>query len=157
MACCVEASAGARPCGQPWRIWNCSGSGGWLNDILHDSSRGQQQRVAIARGFTSDAKIILADEPTGSLDPATAEAVMAECRKLSQRTGNRSCWLPITIPLPDAIVIAFWSVRETASATLPSNTKVPRSENIASQLTAFNNPDGSNRPTVVALPLPQTR
>jgi len=51
-------------------------------------SRGQQQRVAIARAFTSDAKIILADEPTGSLDPATAEAVMVEFRKLSKRTGK---------------------------------------------------------------------
>ncbi|MCY2987571.1 MAG: ABC transporter ATP-binding protein [Planctomycetota bacterium] len=51
-------------------------------------SRGQQQRVAIARAFTSDAKIILADEPTGSLDPATAEAVMVEFRRLSTRTGK---------------------------------------------------------------------
>jgi ABC-type lipoprotein export system ATPase subunit len=66
-----------------------------LLDIAHlakrypsQLSRGQQQRVAIARALTSNAPIILADEPTGSLDPDTAEVVMREFRKLSKRTGK---------------------------------------------------------------------
>ncbi len=51
-------------------------------------SRGQQQRVAIARALLSNADVILADEPTGSLDPALARNVLSRFRELVAGTGR---------------------------------------------------------------------
>jgi phosphonate transport system ATP-binding protein len=48
-------------------------------------SGGQQQRAAIARALTQEAKLILADEPIASLDPASAERVMTILRSINQQ------------------------------------------------------------------------
>ncbi len=50
-------------------------------------SGGQQQRVAIARAIAAKPKLMLADEPTGNLDEATADDVLEQMLKLVAQTG----------------------------------------------------------------------
>jgi putative ABC transport system ATP-binding protein len=51
-------------------------------------SGGQEQRVAIARAIVTDPRLVVADEPTGNLDSASADAVMEILRTLSRDAGK---------------------------------------------------------------------
>ena len=85
-----------------------------LADRLHYKpeklSVGQQQRVAVARALANRPRLVLADEPTGALDPRNAQTVLDLIRKLCVEV-NASLLLvshdpAITAPLPRAVPLA---------------------------------------------------
>ena len=60
------------------------GLAGKTNRLPHELSGGEQQRVAIARAIVNKPAILLADEPTGNLDPSTSAGIMTLLERISQ-------------------------------------------------------------------------
>lgn len=69
------------------RVLETVGLSGKEKSFPHELSGGEQQRVAIARAYVNHPQIILADEPTGNLDPTTSLGIM-EVLDAINRTGT---------------------------------------------------------------------
>ena len=54
----------------------------------HQLSGGEQQRIAIARSLLNSPQVIIADEPTGNLDPETADGIMKLLTRINQENGT---------------------------------------------------------------------
>ena len=79
------------------------GLGKWKDHRPYEMSGGQQQRVAIARALANDAKLLLADEPTGELDSKTTGELMAFFSELV-RSHHITMLMVSHDPLVDAYV-----------------------------------------------------
>lgn len=66
----------------------------------HELSGGEQQRIAIARALLNHPKVIIADEPTGNLDPETAENIVQLLKDIT-RTGTAVVMSTHNIPMLD--------------------------------------------------------
>lgn len=68
-------------------LLNRMGLGKRLSHRPSELSGGEQQRVAIARALANSPKLLLADEPTGNLDPRTSDGVFLELLSIVKETG----------------------------------------------------------------------
>ena len=72
---------------KPLAMLDAVGLGKWSQNHPDQLSGGQKQRVAIARALASDPKIILADEPTASLDKKSGRDVVEIMQRLAKQQG----------------------------------------------------------------------
>ena len=84
----------------PLRLAGRTGDPAWIDSVIDtlgladrlqhrpsEMSGGQQQRVAVGRALATRPRIVFADEPTGNLDPANSESIMALLERIN-RTGT---------------------------------------------------------------------
>jgi len=70
-----------------WTVLNMVGISHLLRKMPHEVSGGEQQRVAIARALLNNPKLLIADEPTGNLDPETAFDILELIFDLSKQNN----------------------------------------------------------------------
>ncbi|MCF0111261.1 MAG: cell division ATP-binding protein FtsE [Erysipelotrichaceae bacterium] len=72
------------------------------NSFPHELSGGQQQRVAIARAIANRPKLLIADEPTGNLDPMTSKTIIDLLEKINQEEKTTILMVTHDVALVDS-------------------------------------------------------
>jgi ABC-type lipoprotein export system ATPase subunit len=83
----------------------------WKNHRIYELSGGQQQRIAIARALANEPRLILADEPTGKLDTATAREIFSLFRHIVE-DENVTVLMAAHDPLVDEYVDQVLQLRD---------------------------------------------
>jgi len=89
-------------------VLNLVGLGEKFNSYPDELSGGEQQRVSIARSFVNRPPLLLADEPTGNLDPATSQEIMSLLNRIN-RTGTT-----VLVATHDREIVNAWRKRVVA-------------------------------------------
>jgi putative ABC transport system ATP-binding protein len=93
------------------RALDSVGLGDRKNFRPRDLSGGQRQRIAVARAMAGDASVILADEPTGSLDSESGNLVLSLFRDLA-KSGSRALLIVSHDPLVRAVADRVLTIRD---------------------------------------------
>jgi len=111
------------------------GLGDRLDNRPNQLSGGQQQRVALARALINQPAILLADEPTGNLDSATANEIMEVLQKLNRETGltvilvthepEMAAFADRIITLRDGLVLSDQRTPAAQGSALPVSLTTP--------------------------------
>lgn len=107
----LELAGHHRPEAQARELLSRVGLADRLKHYPRTLSGGEQQRVALARAFASEPTLLLADEPTGSLDAGTGERIIELMFELNREAGST-----LILVTHDDILAARCSVRLRLSA-----------------------------------------
>lgn len=90
------------------------------NKMPHELSGGEQQRIAIARSILNNPKVIIADEPTGNLDPETASNIVQLLKNIT-RTGTAVVMTTHNLPMLDKFPGIVYQCEDTVLTELKND------------------------------------
>lgn len=99
-----------------------------IHSMPHELSGGEQQRISIARALLNEPKVIIADEPTGNLDPETATSILNVLKSITQ-TGTAVVMTTHNLPIIDQFPGIVYQCKDGHMADITKDfTKISTSE-----------------------------